>query len=360
MNITSLKEYIYENKKIDLILSKIGCSQIKYHPLKEYYSATQADGDNPMGVVISDNKYLNYISYSRNITFEDNKDLIYLVQKTKKKSFPDTCKYVHELLGLDYKIKTKPKKDNAENEVIDPLNVFTKYISHNKEFDINDLKILDEHELDNFVPSLYIGWYKEGIMPYTAKKFGLAYSYRRNRVIIPYRYWLTGEYLGYNSRTTVKNAEELNIKKYWITPTYQKSYNLYGLWENYSAIKKANHVVVVEAEKSVLKRDSLLDSTLVALSGHTMSEEQARILIGLDVEVVIALDKDISIQEVRHMCEMFFNICKISYIYDYFDLMDEKDSPADLKNKYYQFLFNNRITYDLKEHKEYIKQKRNK
>ena len=62
---------------------------------------------------------------------------------------------------------------------------------------------------------------------------------------------------------------------------YIKSLNLFGLYENYDSIQKAKQVTVVEAEKSVLKRDSLNDSTLVALSGHTMSEEQAAILIGL-------------------------------------------------------------------------------
>ena len=32
--------------------------------------------------------------------------------------------------------------------------------------------------------------------------------------------------------------------------------NLYGLYENYDAIQKAGYVVVFEAEKSVLKRDT--------------------------------------------------------------------------------------------------------
>jgi DNA primase len=81
------------------------------------------------------------------------------------------------------------------------------------------------------------------------------------------RYWLTGELLGFNQRTTVENYEEFGIKKYFITPTYPKALNLYGLYENYDAIQKAGYVVVAESEKSVLKRDSLGDSTVVALSG---------------------------------------------------------------------------------------------
>ena len=72
------------------------------------------------------------------------------------------------------------------------------------------------------------------------------------------------------------------IKKYFITPSYPKSYNLFGLWEHKEDIKRLGYVVVYESEKSVLKRDSLLDYSGVALSGHTISDEQVRILIGLN------------------------------------------------------------------------------
>jgi DNA primase len=192
-------------------------------------------------------------------------------------------------------------------------------------------------------------------MPWTREKFKLAYSYKHKRVIVPLRYWATGELLGFNQRTTVENYEEFNIKKYFITPTYPKALNLYGLYENYDSIQKAGYVVVAESEKSVLKRDSLGDGTVVALSGKSMSDEQVRILMGLNVEIVIGLDKDVDINEVRHIAEKFYNIRPVSYIYDKWDLLKDKDAPMDAKNKIYQFLFKHRIKYDENEHKEYIK-----
>ena len=150
-------------------------------------------------------------------------------------------------------------------------------------------------------------------------------------------------------------AEELGIKKFFITPSYQKSLNLFGLYENYDSIQKAKQVTVVEAEKSVLKRDSLNDSTLVALSGHTMSEEQAAILIGLNVDIVIALDKDIPIEEVWDICEKFYNKRNVYYIQDKWDLLKEKDSPADAKNKIYDFLMKYKVKYDAEHHRKYLK-----
>ena len=169
------------------------------------------------------------------------------------------------------------------------------------------------------------------------------------------KYWLTGELLGFNQRTTVENYEEFNIKKYFITPTYQKHLNIYGLYENYDSIQKAGYVVVAESEKSVLKRDSLGDGTVVALSGKSMSDEQVRILMGLEVEIVIGLDKDVDVNEVRHLCDKFKNARKVSYIYDSTGILGNKDAPMDASNKDYQFLFNNRIVYDREEQRKYQK-----
>jgi DNA primase len=190
-------------------------------------------------------------------------------------------------------------------------------------------------------------------MPWTREKFKLAYSYKHKRVVIPMRFWLTGELLGFNQRTTVENYEEFGIKKYFITPTYPKALNLYGLYENYDSIQKAGYVVIAESEKSVLKRDSLGDGTVVALSGKSISDEQVRILMGLNVEIVIGLDKDVDVSEVRHMCEKFKNARKVSYIHDFMGILGDKDAPMDASNKDYQFLFESRIVYDRSEQRKY-------
>lgn len=351
MTISELKEYIYEQNKIQYILEQLGCHEIKYNNQKEYWSAAQPDGDNPQGVNIRNNKYLDYRSFSRGIDYEDGQDLINLVETVKKLSFIESVKYIHKILDLPFNFK---KQEEKPQKKCDPLNVFKKVLRcSRRSINVEDIHILDDKLLNDFIPMLHIDWVRQGITERTRKKFKLSYSYKHRRVIIPMRFWLTGELLGFNQRTTVENYEEFNIKKYFITPTYPKALNLYGLYENYDSIQKAGYVVVYEAEKSVLKRDSLNDSTGVALSGHTLSDEQVRILIGLGVEIVIAFDKDISVEEVRHACEKFKNIRKVSYIQDKWDILSAKDSPADTTNKNYQFLFDNRIVYDKTEQRKY-------
>lgn len=351
MTINELKEYIYNERKIEYVLEQIGCHNIHYNSQKEYWSAAQPDGDNPQGVNIRNNEYLNYRSFSRGIDYEDNKDLISLVEAIKKLSFIEAIKYLHKILDLPFEFK---RKEDKQQKKFDPLSVFKKVLRSNRRaVNVEDIHVLDDKLLDDFIPMLHIEWLHEGIMPWTRNKFKLAYSYKHKRVIIPLRYWATGELLGFNQRTTVENYEEFGIKKYFITPTYQKALNLYGLYENYNSIQKAGYVVVAESEKSVLKRDSLGDGTVVALSGKSISDEQVRILMGLNVEIVIGLDKDVDISEIRHMCEKFKNVRKVSYIHDFMGILGDKDAPMDARNKDYQFLLESRITYDRNEHRKY-------
>lgn len=352
MTINELKEYIYEQNKTRDILEALGCHEIKYNAQKEYFSATQPDGDNPMGVVIRNNQYLSYRSFSRGVDYEDGKDLISLVEDIKKISFVESIKYLHKILGLPFEFK---KKEEKPKKKYDPLDVFRRVLRCNRRVvNVDDIHILDDKLLTDFVPMLHIDWLREGITEKTRKKFKIAYSYRHKRIVIPHFYWMTNELIAFNMRTTVPNYEEFGIKKYYLSNGYNKSLNLYGYCQNKDEIERKGYCTLVESEKSVLKRDSLCDGTCLALSGKTLSTEQIRIVNSLKInELIICLDNDVDVNEIRWMAEQFKNRVKVSYIKDSWNILGEKDSPCDARNKNYQFLFDNRIVYDKKEQRLY-------
>lgn len=364
MAIKRLKRYIFENNKIEFVLESIGNHHIKYHPNKRFYSCANYDGDNDTAVNVYDDEYLNVRNWTRPNDFDDYADIITLTQYNKKCSFIEAVKYLHSILGLEYSPKRMASK---KDEKKDPLWIFKRIRFAKRDNEDTIIQAIKESELNDFEPVLYIDWLRDGIMPWTRDKFGLCYSYKRKRVIIPIRHWLTGELVGINARTTIDGYEELGIKKYMITPSYQKSLNLYGLWENYNSIQEAGYVIIYESERSVLKlhsRDghesenwkySFNGKTGVALSGKTLSDEQVAILIGLNVEIIVMLDKDVLIDEVRHICDKFYGIRKVSYVYDKYGLLEPKQSPADATNKIFDFLFRYRITYNQNEHREYLK-----
>lgn len=353
MTINELKEYIYENNKIQDILESLGCHEVKCNDQKGYVSATQPDGDNPMGVVIRNNPYLNYRSFSRGVDYEDGKDLISLVEDIKKMSFVDSVKYLHKILGLPFEFKKKEEKPKKKH---DPLDVFRRVLRCNRRVvNVDDIHILDDKLLNDFVPMLHIDWVREGITERTRKKFKIAYSYRHKRIVIPHFYWLTNELIAFNMRTTIPNYEEFGIKKYYLSNGYNKSLNLYGYCENKDEIERKGYCLLVESEKSVLKRDSLCDGTCLALSGKSLSTEQIRIINSLKInELIICMDNDVDINEIRWMAEQFKNRVKVSYIKDSWGILGEKDSPCDARNKDFQFLFENRIVYNRDEHRKYL------
>lgn len=354
MTIGELKEYIFDNNKIEYVLEQLHCHNIQYHEKHNYFSACFPDGDNPQGINIKNDKYLNYRSFSRNVSYDEGKDIVDLIQYIFKKDFKESVKYLHDLFGLSYSFK---KQAVVKDEKINPLEVFTKHLKANRKQRINveDIQTLSEDILDNYIPLLHLSWVREGITERARSKFGIAYSFKRNRIMIAIRHWLTGELLGFNARTTIENFEEFGIKKYWLTPTYQKANNLYGLYENRKSIEKAGYLVIAESEKSVMKRFSLFDETVVALQGKSMSEEQRRIILGLNIrEVIVALDSDVNLNEVRFLCEQFYGLRNVSYMCDKYQLLKDKQAPMDAHNKVYQFLFKNRVKYDEKEHNEYL------
>ena len=194
-------------------------------------------------------------------------------------------------------------------------------------------------------------------MPWTSKEFNIGYSVNRRRIVVPHRYWSgsRNDYEGVIGRTVIKEWEMLDIPKYFPSKNFPKTMNLYGLQENYRTIQEAGYVVVYEAEKSVLKRHSRNDGTGVAVCCHDISEEQVKILIGLNVDIVISFDKGISIEHIRSTCDLFYGTRNVYYIHDKYDLLKEKESPADATNRIYTYLFKYKTLYDEKERREHLK-----
>ena len=72
------------------------------------------------------------------------------------------------------------------------------------------------------------------------------------------------------------------------------------------------------------------------------------------VNAIISLDKDVSLELIRSMCENFYGM-RVSYTYDKYNLLNETDSIADAPKDIFNYLLKYRIKYDSKEHNEYLK-----
>lgn len=337
---------------VPTILEKLGCQQI--HEYQNGYSCARPNGTNSHGIYIyKDN--LKAMIYTPDIEHDKNNgDIFTLVMAIKNLHFGEANKWVHQQLGLKYEFDTKQK-----NEIQDPLFIFKKVIRHRCVVN-EDMPIFDNSILKEYSPLPHINWIRDGIMPFTMRRFSIGYSYDHKRIVIPERKWDGGDndYVGIMGRTTVPMYQMLDIPKYYPLQKFQKGLNIYALNENYKSIQEAGYCVVFESQKSPLKRYSRKDETGVAIGNCEITEEQVRILIGLDVEICICLDEGISLQHIRKECEKFYKIRPVSYIYDKWGLIQKgsKDSPADLPDKKYRFMFKYRVSYTQEEHNLYIKE----
>lgn len=347
MDANELKQYVIDNNCIEKILIALGCHDLNEHTTE--WRAALPNGNNKTAVCVKKETLSTAI---RSSELSEYGDIYTLIMSLKGYLFGKAVKYLHEVLGLKYSYH----KDNLDKKK-DPLDLFRR-VKRKRYILDKDVPIYNEDCIKEYVPLPYIEWIREGIMPCACERFNIGYSFDKKRIIIPERLWSGDgdEYIGICGRTTVKNYEMFDIPKYVkMSPTYPKGLNVYGLNENYKAILNKGYAVVTEAQKSVLKRFSRGDETVVSIGGCELTSEQVKILIGLNVEIVIALDEGIDINHIRRECEKFYPIRKVSYIFDKWGLIPKgsKNSPADMPNKVYNFLFKHRTVYDEAERRTY-------
>lgn len=322
------------------------CHGIKSYPTE--WRAALPQGTNKTAVCVKKDTLSVAIRSS-----EENKhgDIFTLVMTIKKISFGKANKYLHKILGLKYQFNSKKEISKK-----DPLAIFKK-IKRRKYTIDKEIPVYDDSILKEYIDLPYIGWVREGVLPFACKRFNIGYSYDKKRIVIPERKWDgdDNEYIGISGRTTVPNYEMFDIPKFFkLSKTYPKGMNVYGLNENYQTIQEAGYTVVLESQKSVLKRYSRKDGTATAIGNCEFTEEQVRILISLDVEIIVAFDEGIDIYHVRQECDKFYPIRKISYMFDKWGLLEKgsKDSPADKPNKVYNFMLKHRVVYDESERRK--------
>ena len=342
MQLEELKDYIRSHNCIETILKEVGCHTFSERQ-KEVRCAKPSSSN---ATSISVNKEtLKTRMYTAEETVSG--DIFTLIMYFRKCSFPQSLKFVHSILGLKFTYEKIDEEQKPKSIALEFFKAAEKNAKANK-ISEPELKLYDDSILHNYIMEPNIWFLREGILPHTQDKFRIGYCPEKNRVAIPIRLWngINDEYIGVFGRTTLEDWESIGISKYMPLVPYPKSMNLYGLHENYADIIKTGQVVVFESEKSVLKADTMKIFNTVAVGSHELSHEHISILISLDVDIVIAYDKDIQEEFVIETCKRFKAMRNVSYIIDTDNLLGEKDAPIDRgMDVYFQLLEHRKQVY---------------
>ena len=226
------------------------------------------------------------------------------------------------------------------------------------------LPLLDEYSnkvLECFIDYCHPQWLRDGITPESMKKFNIKFSVGQNKIIIPHLD-IEGRLVGIRGRTIDPEEAEM-FGKYRPIQIGQTLYahplqfNLYGLYEHQEGIEARKSAIIVEGEKSVLLDDGYYGdlSNAVACCGSTFNKYHINLLtnyLGVE-EITIAFDKEYTdwrtekAKKYRHKiesaCRKYTNLASFSYIWDYDNLLEEKDSPFDKGKEVFEELYRNRI-----------------
>ena len=313
-------------------------------------------GENNSSVSVKVDENLFSSNYSDVKPFHG--DLIGMLESVSGKDFKEVMKEIHILFTLPMGGKTNKKKDIFEKaRKLAGKRRKTHAQKENKEFDKD---ILDKYLFVNH-PSMI----EEAIDPKVLRMFDVRYDINNERIVMPHFDWVKHDsVVGIKSRITLdtKTAETLGISKYTNLITgYRKTNNLYGWHLANQHVKDNKMLIIFESEKSVMKQFTIEKGKgfSVSVGGHDkLSIEQKRFIVNnttSDTEIVFAFDKDVTTQAregeskkgeptdyIEEVCSDISKFRKVSFIYDRYGLLSDKDAPIDKGLKIWKFLLSDR------------------
>ncbi len=226
---------------------------------------------------------------------------------------------------------------------------------------IPELEEYNHSILDYFTVYHHPAWIKDGILPETMDKFNIRFSLGQNKIIIPH-YDIKNRLIGIRGRALEKKEID-EFGKYRPIQvgetiyTHPLQFNLYGINFHQNGINKRRSALLVEGEKSVMIEDGWYGdlSNSVAVCGSHFNKYQIALLISnLNVnEIIVAFDKEYEQSDsdqghryrakIESMCKPFLNQANFYYIWDYNNLLEEKDAPVDKGQRVFEELYRNKV-----------------
>jgi DNA primase len=221
------------------------------------------------------------------------------------------------------------------------LRVLKKYQPKNKNVSENRI-ILPSEIMGNYDEGLIQEWVDEGISPEILNKYQVKYDNYHQRITFPI--WDNeGNIIAISGRTIDPQWKQKDLRKY----TYYNKIGvldfLYGFYQNKDACVNKNEVILFEGAKSVMKSETFGFSNAMSILTSNIGEQQRKALIKLPFKnLVVALDKEISIKEIKESFKQLKMYKNIYVIEDREGLLEHKMSPVDNGKEVWEELYNNK------------------
>lgn len=356
MDIKKLKELITVEQIIQLMHSLGADSKQGSNPNEIMFRTICHGGDSHKLYFYKDTKEFHCYSNCGQM------DVVNVVENVKNFSVRQAVNFICNLFGFGSDNMVEGFFDE-QTYVTTDLEILSRYeTGFNKSVDMSrEFKYINEEILNRYYKYYHPAFYEDGIGLQTLYKFDIRYDILNERIIIPHRDELGG-LIAIRCRNLDQEMIDMGFKYMPITVnrkllSAKTSKYLYGLYYNQENIKNTKKIILLEAEKSVMQLDTILDGNNigVALSSSSLSLIQVELIKELGVEeVIVALDKEYEEYGTKEEKAYAMKVRKgiinkllpyftVSVMWDKEGLIGLKQSPTDCGKDIFFKLFNNRI-----------------
>lgn len=210
-------------------------------------------------------------------------------------------------------------------------------------------EILDKSILDGFEQRKITKWIKEGIPQDIMNQYGVRYDRSANRIVYPV-YDNFGNLINIKGRTLYDNYKDFNppIPKYMnYYPVGDLDY-LQAFCFKKDIILQQKEIILFESLKSVMKLDSYGRLNSVSSETSEITIFQAKTIIQLHCDVVIAFDNDVSLKKILskeniNLLRRFTNVYAVIDRKGLLGKTTDKNSPVDKGKEIWEELYEEKI-----------------
>ena len=227
---------------------------------------------------------------------------ISFIQEYDKLGFIDACRQLAKDFNISLQEQSQaPSKDSIYYEILATYQDFYKqtkgeYMTTQRGFSQSTLDTFGvgytSSQKNQHLLSLSLTYETNDLI--TAGQVGIhnekPYDVFREGVIFPIHNF-SGKIVGFGRRdlSGKSKAKYLNTQK---TPIYDKSYNLYGIYQAKKAIREKDFCFLVEGYTDVLRLHEVGYANVVAACGTALTKEQVRLIRRFTSTVVLLYDGD--------------------------------------------------------------------
>lgn len=354
-DLKDIKKRIFEDDKIYELLEKMECTSIKSKANRfEAKLPDKFGSNNPRSVQVFISENLHCVVWSRSISNIDIFGLVsHLVFDCEdddlvRKNLYIAKKWICENLDFTEYLQGY----TPEPEVEDPLK-WLKSIKKQRPKQLREIEenqVFEESLLNQYVINPLADYKKEGISYNTQVEFNVGFDLVTERIVFPIRNKL-GDIVSVKARTIDPLYKEKGIYKFIYLYNFNKMIELYNWDKALFHILEKKEILIFEAEKSCWLATQFKHPNCVAISGDNLSEYQVQMIkkLGIEIKIIIALDKDKSVEDFKKQGKKFGNIRNVFAMWDSKNFLSKelKMSPTDMGEETFEILYKNSFTHKI-------------